>query len=186
MSSKKDKRDLKIAVSGKSGCGNTTVSRLLAEALDIRFINFTFRSLAQEKGLNLKEVLALAAKDDSWDREVDTRQVEMAREKGGCVLGSRLAIWMLTEADLKVFLTAQAETRAKRIQGREGESLADVMEFTASRDKQDHERYLRIYNINNDDYSFADLVIDTDDISPEEIVGLIIAELDKIILPMDN
>jgi cytidylate kinase len=179
MSSKKDKKDLKIAVSGKSGCGNTTVSRLLADALDIRFINFTFRSLAQEKGLSLKEVLALAAKDDSWDKEIDTRQVKMAREQGGCVLGSRLAIWMLEEADLKVFLTAQAETRAKRIQDREGESLADVAEFTASRDKQDHERYLRIYNINNDDYSFADLLIDTDDISPAEIVRMIIAELDK-------
>jgi len=179
MSSKKDRKDLKIAVSGKSGCGNTTVSRLLADALDIRFINFTFRSLAQEKGLSLKEVLVLAAKDDLWDREVDTRQVEMAREQGGCVLGSRLAIWMLTEADLKVFLTAQAETRAKRIQGREGDCLADVAEFTASRDKQDHERYLRIYNINNDDYSFADLIIDTDDINPAEIVRLIIAELDK-------
>jgi cytidylate kinase len=151
----------------------------LADALDLRFINFTFRSLAQEKRLSLKEVLDLAAKDDSWDKEVDTRQAEMAREEGGCVLGSRLAIWMLPEADLKVFLTAKAETRAKRIQGREGERLADVAKFTASRDRQDHERYLRIYNINNDDYSFADLIIDTDEISPAEIVQFIIAELDK-------
>jgi cytidylate kinase len=179
MSSKKSKKDLKIAVSGKSGCGNTTVSRLLADALEFRFINFTFRSLAQEKGLSLKEVLALAAKDDSWDKEVDTRQAEMAREKGGCVLGSRLAIWMLPEADLKVFLTARPEIRAKRIQGREGERLTDVAEFTASRDRQDHERYMRIYNINNDDYSFADLIIDTDEINPAEIARLIIAELDK-------
>jgi len=179
MSSRKNRKDLKIAVSGKSGCGNTTVSRLLADTLDIRFINFTFRSLAQEKGLSLKEVLALAANDDLWDREVDTRQVKMAREEGGCVLGSRLAIWMLPEADLKVFLTARAETRAKRIQGREGDGLAEIAEFTASRDKQDHERYLRIYNINNDDYSFADLIINTDDIDPAQIVRLIIAELDR-------
>jgi cytidylate kinase len=180
MLSKKSKKDMKIAVSGKSGCGNTTVSRLLADALDLRFINFTFRNLAQEKGLSLKEVLALAAKDDSWDREVDTRQTEMAREEGGCVLGSRLAIWMLQEADLKVFLTARPETRAKRIHGREGESLLDVEEFTNSRDRQDHERYLRIYNIDNDDYFFADLIIDTDDINPAEIVKLIIAELEKL------
>jgi cytidylate kinase len=179
MSSKENKKDIKIAVSGKSGCGNTTVSRLLAESLDLRFINFTFRSLAHERHLSLEEVLDLAAKDDSWDREVDTRQVEMAREDGGCVLGSRLAIWMLPEADLKVFLTARPETRAKRIQGREGERLVDVAEFTASRDRQDHERYLRIYNINNDDYFFADLIIDTDEIDPGEITRLIIAELDK-------
>ena len=177
MSNNKSK--VKIAISGKSGCGNTTVSRLVADSLDLRFINFTFRNLAQEKGLSLKEVLALAAEDDSWDREVDTRQVEMAREEGGCVLGSRLAIWMLPEADLKIFLTALPEVRAKRIQGREGDSLKDIMEFTASRDRQDHERYLRIYNIDNDDYSFADLVIDTDGIGAGEIAHLIIAELDR-------
>jgi cytidylate kinase len=179
MSSSKTINEAKIAISGKSGCGNTTVSRIVAETLKLRFINFTFRSLAKEKGLSLEEILALAAKDDSWDREVDTRQVEMARENGGCVLGSRLAIWMLPEADLKVFLTARPEVRAKRIQGREGECLISVTKFTASRDRQDHERYLRIYNINNDEYSFADLVIDTDDIEPAEIARLIIAELNK-------
>jgi len=179
MSSNKNIKEVKVAISGKSGCGNTTVSRLLADTLGVRLINFTFRSLAQEKGLTLEEILPLAAKDDSWDREVDTRQVSMARENSGCVLGSRLAIWMLPEADLKVFLTASHEIRAKRIQGRDGESLKEVAEFTASRDKQDHERYLRIYNINNDDFSIADIVIDTGDIDPPEIVKLIIVELNK-------
>ena len=181
MSNSKNIKDVKIAVSGKSGCGNTTVSRLVAEALELRFINFTFRSLAKEKGLDLNEVLALAAKDDSWDREVDTRQVKLAREGGGCVLGSRLAIWMLEEADLKVFLTARPETRAKRIQDREGGNLEEIARFTASRDMQDHERYLRIYNIDNDDFSFADLVIDTDEIGPEEIAKMIIEELERVL-----
>jgi len=175
MSSNKNIKAVKVAISGKSGCGNTTVSRLVADALELTFINFTFRSLAQEKGLSLKEILALAAKDDFWDREVDTRQVELARESGGCVLGSRLAIWMLPEADLKVFLTAASETRARRIQSREGGDLADIAEFTAARDKQDRERYLRIYQIDNDNYSLADLVIDTDNISPQEITERIIA-----------
>ena len=179
MSSNKKIGDMKIAVSGKSGCGNTTVCRLLADALELRFINFTFRSLAQEKGLHLREILDMAAKDDSWDREVDGRQVDLAREGGGCVLGSRLAIWMLPEADLKVYLTAKPETRAKRILGREGGNLKKTAEFTADRDKQDHERYLRIYNIDNDDFSFVDLVIDTDEISPDEIKEMIIAELKR-------
>ena len=177
MSSSRNIKDAKIAISGKSGCGNTTVSRVVADSLELRFINFTFRNLAQERALSLKEVLKLAAEDDSWDREVDTRQAAMAREQGGCVLGSRLAIWMLPEADLKVFLTARPEIRAMRIHGREGSSLKDIALFTESRDRQDHERYLRIYNINNDDYGFADLVIDTDDISPGEIAETIINEM---------
>ena len=166
--------NLRIAVSGKSGCGNTTVSRIVADALGLRFINFTFRNLAQEKGIDLAEVLDRAAKDDYWDLEVDKRQVALAREDGGCVLGSRLAIWMLPEAHLKVFLTATAETRAARIQKREGGNIAEIAAFTESRDQQDSERYLKLYKIDNSDFAFADLVIDTATITPEEIAQIII------------
>ncbi|MDR2048431.1 MAG: AAA family ATPase [Treponema sp.] len=165
---------IKIAVSGKSGCGNTTVSRIVAEKLGLSFINFTFRSLAQERGLSLAEVLEKAVADDSWDREVDSRQVRLAREAEGCVLGSRLAIWMLPEADIKVYLTARPETRAQRIVRREGGSFEEVAAFTMERDRQDTERYLHIYRINNNDYSFADLVIETDSTGPEEIASKII------------
>ncbi|MDR0624827.1 MAG: cytidylate kinase, partial [Treponema sp.] len=45
---KNGKSGLKIAVSGKSGCGNTTVSKIVADTLGLEFINFTFRSLARE------------------------------------------------------------------------------------------------------------------------------------------
>ena len=179
MSSSKNIRDARIAVSGKSGCGNTTISRLVANSLDLRFINYTFRALAQEKGMDLKQILELAENDDSWDREVDTHQVELARKDGGCVLGSRLAIWMLPEADLKVYLAASFETRVKRIQNREGGTFKYVSKFTEIRDKRDNERYLKIYNINNDDFSFADIIIDTDEIKPKEIVDMIINELSK-------
>ncbi|GHV67822.1 cytidylate kinase [Spirochaetia bacterium] len=167
-------KDLRIAISGKSGCGNTTISKMTAEKLGLRFINFTFRTLAEERGIDLKEVLALAAADDSWDKEVDRRQVHLALEDGGCVLGSRLAIWMLKEADLKVYLRADAKTRVERIMKREGGTLEGVTAFTAERDRQDRERYIKIYNIDNDDYSFADLIIDTDNLSPAEIAGIII------------
>jgi cytidylate kinase len=168
---------MKIAISGKSGCGNTTVSRLVSELLGIRFINVTFRSLAEERGISLEEVLARAAGDDSWDREVDTRQLALAREDGGCVLGSRLAIWMLGEADLKVYLRAAPETRAKRIMNREGGTRESVAAVTADRDRQDRERYLRIYAIDNDDYGFADLIVDTDALDPKRIADLIVRKV---------
>jgi len=170
----------KIAVSGKSGCGNTTISRLVSERLELSFINFTFRSLAAEKGLTLAEVLARAAEDDWWDKEVDRRQVAMARKAEGCVLGSRLAIWMLKEADLKVYLKATPETRAERIVRREGGSLEEVAAFTRERDRQDTGRYLRIYQINNEDYAFADLIIDTENMGIEDIAGVIVDAANRI------
>jgi cytidylate kinase len=174
MTDEMKKRAYKIAISGKSGCGNTTISRLVAEKLGLRFINFTFRSLAEERGLSLKAVLEKAALDDSWDREVDSRQAALARENGGCVLGSRLAVWMLPEADLKIYLRALPETRARRIVKREGGSLEEVAAFTTERDRQDRERYLRLYQIDNDNYDFVDMAIDTDTRGPDEIAGIII------------
>lgn len=174
------KEEIKIAVSGRSGCGNTTISKMIADKLDLRFINFTFRALAQERGLDLKKVLELAAEDDSWDIEVDTRQVTIAREEGGCVLGSRLAIWMLKEADLKVYLNASPMVRAERIIKREGGNLEEVAAFTSERDKQDHSRYMRIYHIDTDDYSFADLIVETDNLTPEQIVEMIIEKAQEL------
>jgi len=174
------RKDVKIAVSGKSGCGNTTVSKIVADRLGLRFVNFTFRSLAQETGISLRDVLDMASKDESWDREVDKRQLELARSEGGCVLGSRLAIWILEEADLKVYLRANARTRAARILKREGESIESAAAFTAERDRQDHARYLRIYSIDNNDYAFADIVIDTDDLEPEKIAEIIIEAAEKL------
>lgn len=170
---------MRIAVSGKSGCGNTTVSRLLAQGLGVRFINYTFRTMAQERGIPFPEFLAMAEHDYSFDRELDARQVELASD-GDCVLGSRLAIWLLNDADLKVYLRASAEVRARRIWNREGGDLGAIVAFTKERDAKDRERYLRIYEIDNDDYSFADLVIDTEKMVPEEIVGEIMKRVGAI------
>ncbi len=179
------KSGIKIAISGKSGCGNTTISKMIADILNLRFINFTFRTLAKERELDFNTVLELAEKDDSWDKEVDRRQLELARsgsgEEGGCVLGSRLAIWLLEEADIKVYLNANARTRAQRIAKREdGKNLEEVAAFTETRDKHDHARYLRLYNIDTDNYSFADLTIETDNLSPQQIVDLIVEKAEKL------
>ena len=101
-----------------------------------------------------------AKTDDSYDQYVDNHQVELALAEN-CVLGSRLAIWMLKEADLKVYLTASPEERARRIQKREGGTLEQRMRETCERDAHDSARYKRLYGIDNSDTGVADLVIDT-------------------------
>lgn len=169
-------KEVRVAISGKSGCGNTTVSTLLSQTLGVNMINYTFRQLAAEKGLTLAQVIENAKTDDSYDIYVDNHQVELAK-KESCVLGSRLAIWVLKEADLKVYLYASAETRAGRVFNREGGDLQQIIDFTSMRDREDNGRYKRIYNIDNDDYEFADLIIDVNNKTPEQIVELIIEKL---------
>ena len=175
-----DVSTLSIAISGKSGCGNTTVSRMLAERLNLKFINYTFRTIAEEDGISFDEVLRLAEASPDCDRRVDTTQVHLARQ-APCVLGSRLAIWMLEEADLKVYLTGSPRTRAQRILKREGGNLQRQMEATAARDKRDYARYLDMYEIDSNDYSPADLVINTNRLDAAQVVNIIEAAARSIV-----
>ena len=170
--------ELRVAISGKSGCGNTTVSGLLSEKLGIKLINYTFRQLAEEKGMTLAQVIEAAKNDDSYDKYVDNHQVELAM-KESCVLGSRLAIWMLKDADLKVYLFASDETRANRVFNREGGDIEQIKSFTAMRDSEDTKRYKEFYNIDNNNYDFVDLFIDVNTKIPEEIVQDILDKLEE-------
>lgn len=171
-----------VAISGKSGCGNTTVSERLAARLGYRFINHTFRTMAPQKGMSLDELLELAKRDDSWDRLLDEEQKALARGQDS-VVGSRLAMWMLPEATLRVYLWGSVEVRADRIHDREGGDHVARREETLRRDASDHARYLRIYGIDNDDYSSADIVINTERFRPDDIVALCLAALERKLSP---
>jgi cytidylate kinase len=115
----------------------------------------------------------LAEVDDRWDKLVDNRQVEKANSHPS-VLASRLAIWVWQQARFKVYLNAPLDVRAGRVQKREGGNLAEIREATRARDAADHARYLRLYGIDNDQFTFADLVIDVSALGPEAIVDQIL------------
>jgi cytidylate kinase len=168
--------ELTIAVSGKSGCGNTTVSTLLAQRLGLRLINYTFHNMAEERGLSFEQFVRLAEQDDQYDLYLDRHQVELA-SSGGCVLGSRLAIWLLPAATLRIYLTASLEERARRIARREGSDPALARKAVEERDNRDRNRYLRLYRIDIDDYRLADLVVDTETGEPPYVVDTILAAL---------
>ena len=167
-----NKEPFRIAISGRSGCGNSSVSTILSERLHLKLVNYTFHNIAEDKGIDFQELCQMAETDPQWDYFVDENQVKLAMD-GSSVLGSRLAIWMLKDADLKVFLTASPETRAGRIQKREGGVFEQRMVETAARDERDHARYKKLYDIDNDDYAFADLVINTDRLDQHQVADII-------------
>lgn len=171
-------KEIRIAISGKSGCGNSTVSKLLSEKLGCKLVNYTFHNIADEEGMDFKEFCLMAEKDPKWDYYVDEKQVEMAMESSS-ILGSRLAVWMLKDADLKVFLTASPEVRASRIQKREGGTIEQIISETDARDKRDTARYKKLYNIDNSEYSFCDLVINADNFDQYQIADIILAAITK-------
>ncbi len=167
-----------IAVSGKSGCGNTTLSTLIANTLNLKLVNYTFRALAAERGQSLEDIMSEAAVNDEIDRLIDRRQREMAEETGS-VLASRLAIWLKKDACLKVYLHADLSVRIDRIRKREGWSEEYALAHTEKRDREDRERYLKTYKIDNNQYQFADIIFDTGLHTPQQLLESVLNELQK-------
>lgn len=165
---------LRIAISGKSGCGNSTVSRLVAGRLGLRLVNYTFKDLARERGLTFEEICRRAEVDPQYDLTIDRMQVRLA-EEGGCVLGSRLAIWLLRDTAFTVYLRAPLEVRAARIARRESTDLDFTLVVTEERDRRDRDRYSRLYGYDIDRFGFAALVVDTASLNQDEVAEEIVA-----------
>ncbi len=94
---------MKIALSGKSGCGNTTVSGMIAKHYGLEFINYTFHDIAREHNIPFSEFYEkeiIGRNDYYWDKYLDNRLSVLSR-KNNTVLASRLAIWISKSADLK-------------------------------------------------------------------------------------
>lgn len=164
---------MKIAISGLSGSGVTTVCRKIAEALDLKIGNYTMRTLAEELGEPFERVQARAEKDRKMDYLIDSRQMESG-ERSNVIIGSRLACW-LVDADLFVWLEADAETRARRIFEREGGDYRRILAFTRKRDKLNIARYRKLYKVDVLDNGWVDLKINVRDMDADAVCATIAA-----------
>jgi cytidylate kinase len=168
---------MRLAISGKSGCGNTTISATLAKRLDYHLVNYTFRNLAEEMRVPMNEIQIRAKYDSTIDEALDQKQIKMALEHENCVLASRLAIWMLKDADIKIWIDTPDEIRFKRISERENKDLDIVRVETIERDDDNETRYAMLYDIDVSKASeVADYVVDGTK-TPGEICDFIIAKL---------
>lgn len=162
---------MRIAISGLSGCGNSTVSKMVAEKLGMNAVNYTKRNMAAEDGLSFSEWYSKHGNDKKYDFLLDARQIELAKDN--TVLGSRLAA-ALIDADLRIWLHASLKTRAERIAKREGKNTLEALKETRERDKKDINHYKKLYGINLKKHEeFVDLVINTERYSAEEVAQII-------------
>lgn len=171
-----------ITVSGRAGTGTTTLARILSKELNVPHVyaGAIFRDMARERGMSLAEFGRYAEEHHEVDMELDQRMVEVAEREHG-VLEGRLAAWHATRGEvsaLKVLLTASERTRAKRIQEREGTpDIQDVLEQTREREASETKRYRELYDIDPYDEDLYDVVVDTEDLTPEEVAERVLREL---------
>lgn len=174
---------MKIVIGGKPGAGKSTVAKQLAKELKIKHYSTGdfMRELADERGITLLELGQKAVTDSTIDEELDRKQKKLSESDQSFVIDSRLGAFFIKNA-FKVFLDCGDDERARRIfaQNREKEknnSLEITKHNMKSREENENKRYHKYYGFNCYHKQNFDIVIDTGNVTAEEVVNQIICSL---------
>ena len=173
---------MRITVSGPPGSGTTSLSKHISSknSFDLISAGEVFRSLAKDKGMNLIEFGKLCEKDPAVDKLIDEKQKDIGEKKDDIIIEGRLAGHMIKNADLRIWISASAECRAKRIAEREDESFESTRDETILRENSESARYKKYYNIDIFDLSIYDLVISSEKWGKEELAKVVDSALQNL------
>lgn len=172
-----------IAVSGCPVSGKSTLAKELARIYGLRYVSIgmLFRKIAQERGVSLLELHKIAEQDHSIDVTIDNMCIEEAR-KGNVVLDGHLTGWILKDlADVKIYVKASLNERARRLAEREGKSFEEALSEIKMREELNRRRYLTIYNIDINDLSIFNLIIDNTDLDFTDTLTIAKTYIDAIL-----
>lgn len=173
---------MRVTISGPPGSGKSTACSNLSKILGCRPAIFgqAFRELAIQKGLSVAELGAMAENDPSIDREIDSVILQVARDNDEIILESRLSAYLTKRKGIdafRIYIYASPEVRMRRISAREGEEFEQACINTAKREESEAKRYMKHYNIDINDLSVYDLIINTDNLTPDEVVQKILGAI---------
>jgi len=171
-----------VAISGLHGVGKSTAAKALTKKFkNLKYVcaGDIFRQLVKERGMTLKEGQRYAELHPAVDRMIDRRIADAARG-GKVLLDSRLAGWIAKKADIKILLTASTKIRVIRIAQREGRRYSDVYDETTRRERSEAKRFKKLYNIDVNDYSPFDIILNTERLSLPETTKILMVAIDTV------
>jgi CMP/dCMP kinase len=176
---------MRITISGRPGSGKSAVASGVAESLRLRHVSAGdfMREMAAERGMTILELSRSAEAGDAIDREIDERTVRFAQGDADFVMDARLG-WHFVPDSFKVFLDVRPEVAARRVytagRGTEHEnvSLEDTLTAIGARTESERKRYLNYYGLDYTIHDHYDLVVDTSDLTLDEVVREILEHID--------
>ncbi|MGH7858857.1 MAG: AAA family ATPase, partial [Candidatus Binatia bacterium] len=113
-----------VTVGGLPGTGTSTLCGLLEKELGLPYVyaGQIFRQEAAARGLTLAQLNELALSDETVDRALDRRQVELL-QRGNVILEGRMSGWLAHRSGIpafKVWVTCDEDEAVRRLVARDG------------------------------------------------------------------
>ena len=193
---------INITIAGDLGSGKSTVANHLINNINyiIESAGLIFRRLAEQHGMSAKEFNQFIESNPKYDNMVDDTIKEMGEKEENIIFDSRLA-WYFVPKSFKIYMYVDVDTATERIfndKGRVSESYSDMA--TAKKEiieRRESEvlRYKTFYNIDINNYSNYDFIIDTSHATKDEVNDAVLSnfrafeqgkDYDRILLSPKN
>lgn len=170
-----------ISITGDLASGQSTVAKMLAEDLNFYlYRNGAYaRELAVQQGMSISEFCEYLVGHPEIDRKIEKSATEYAKDHNNIVIDAKMG-WYAVPESFKVYLKVDIDIAAKRAfadpNRKRSEDLPTLEAQKADmikRAKGDLKRYFELYNVHRDDMSNYDFVLDTSNLTPEEVLKAI-------------
>lgn len=177
-----------IVISGKPGCGSSTVAKLLAKKLKLKHFsvgdyNKSHSKAKKETDKSIEVWKTNTGSSKKFHLDSDKLAAKTAR-KGNVVIDGKIGVKMLKGYyDFSVWLKAGKGIRAKRYAKRDNSTFGWALKKLNEKERLERSNWKQIYGF---DYfsqeKEADVVVNTVNKTPEHIVDLIISKVRRVFI----
>ena len=185
-----------ICISGMAGTGKSTLSKKLAKKYTLKCYSGgdVLKELAKAEGYDVSSqgwwespkglnFLKERENDPKFDRAVDAKLLEYA-DQGNVLLDSWTMPWLLKDG-FKIWLLASIEKRAARVAKRDKITIGEAFKVLEEKEAKTKSIYQKLYGfVLGDDFAPFDLVLDTDNLSVDEVFGVLCRVISNIVIPV--
>lgn len=173
-----------ITMAGDIASGKGTVTSLLKQELGYEiYKNGEYvRKLAKEMNMSIVEFQEYLNAHEEIDRQIEKSASIYAAENDNLIIDARLGFYAVPHS-FKVYLRVDLKEAARRAYNdalrkdtEQYKSIEEAMKDIKYRYEQENMRYLKTYGVKRDDMSNYDLVIDTTEMTPEQVADKILTE----------
>ena len=183
-----------ICISGMAGTGKSTLSKKLAEKYHLSCYSGgdALKELANAEGYDASRqgwwegpeglrFLNERASDPKFDEAVDAKLIEYAQQ-GNVLLDSWTMPWLLKEG-FKIWLLASPEKRAARVAERDKITFDEAIKVLKEKEDRTKAIYKKLYGFAlGEDLAPFDLILDTDNLSADQVFEVLCKVISNVVL----